>query len=271
MKTLFKILGVLVILTIGASLIFYGQLNRGISHAEKAYNSGDYETAESIYSEVIKKIENRPLSKIQFLKREIEKINLNRAWAFYRSAYYNSEKYKLAKEIADKELDKKKRILGDQFYNLRTLIYWQEGVDLFIKLGQKAAKSKELNQLIEDAKSSSAEAVKINNGKDWDIKYNYEFLRQPKKKLMQNMQQMAKQKKKAREMQGKVKQMAEEKKKNSDQEKAANQGEKEKAKVEKNKEGDKKGKAKILVPTDKKKKSKENPEGSQEKKKKIKG
>lgn len=237
MKTIFKILGLLLVLAIGLVLMFYGNVNRDFAKAEKASVRGDFETAQIFYEQGTKNLEKFPLFlKIGFLNREYNNIKLTRAWLLYNQGYYEPENYELADEIADSELNSGKSRIKDQFYNLEALISWQKGVELFIEMGKKAASSKEIDQLIEGAIMNSGEAVKFNDGKDWDIKYNYEFFRQPKQKLKQNMQQQAQQKMQDRKMKAKLKQMAKP------------QPEEEQQGDQKNENKDQKGKVPILVP-----------------------
>lgn len=256
------------VLAIGIGLLSYSYVTHKLSQAEKSYNHSNYEVADSIHLDLKKNLEKWPLSKIWFLQREIEKIDLIRAWSFYCQGYYNSEKYELAEEIASQALDKNKLNNRDQFYNLKTLIYWQKAVDLFIKLGKKAIDSKELNRFFEKAKESSAEAVKVNNGKDWDIKYNYEFFRQTKEKLTKSMQSKANKKKEDRESRKKLKQMAKEKKIKSNQKERGKI--KSKKMQEQKKDGKKKKREKILTLENESGKPKKNLSDFNKKKKKKK-
>lgn len=208
MKTIFKILGLLLVLAVGLVLMFYSNVNRDFSKAEKASTCGDFEAAQIFYEKGMKNLEKfPPILKISFLKNEHENIKLSRAWAFYNQGYFEAENYDLAEEIAKNELDNKNLGRKDQFYNLEALIFWQKGVELFIEMGKKAAYSEELNQYIEDAQANSGKAVETNDGKDFDIKYNYEFFRKPKEELKKLMQQAAQQKMQARQIKAKIKQM----------------------------------------------------------------
>ncbi len=275
MKVLFRVLGVLLILAIGLSFVFYGKSNKVPADAEKAYSCGDYETAEQLYEKGIGDLGKWSFSKIKFFQEDIHGITLARAWSFYYQGYYDSGKYELAEEIVSQELKKEKSIYKDQLYNLQALICWQKGVDLFIKLDKKALYSKKINQFLEGAKANSGEAVKANDGKDWGIKYNYEFFRQDPKKLKKSMQQAAKQKKKDKEKKEKLAQKAKEKQIKSNQKKQTEgqQGKKaEGKKMDKDKKKGEKKIGKVLVPTDEKSKEKsEDTSGSNKKKKKKKG
>jgi len=266
-KTGFGILGVLLILAIGAFLIFYANLNRKIAKGEDASRQGLFERAEFFSQSALQDFDGWYFSKIQPLRKDYERTKLFRAWMFYYDGYYSGlKKYEMAEGLISRELKRGKAAYKDQFYNLKALIAWQKGVELFIRIGRKAAYSKAVDHFIEEARNSSAKAVKENDGKDWDIKYNYEFFRLPKQQLKQYMQQQANQKKKDREMKKKAEQISKERKIKPNQE-----GEKARQKTKKI-DKNKKGKAKILIPQDKKKKSENEPtSGSEKKKKKKKG
>jgi len=259
MKIFFKVSGILIILMIGLIFLFYSQANRNFAKAENAYKHGDFETAKLFYEKGMGNFEKFP--KIR------EKLkgasSLARAWSVYYQGYYDSEKYKSAEEIVNQELANNNSSCKDQFYNLEALICWQKGVDLFIELGKKAAISKELDQLLEETRANSGEAVKVNDGNDGDIKYNYEFFRKPKEELKKNMQQAAQQKAQDREMKKKAEQLAKEKKikPNSRQ-----QGQEKK--MDKNKDNTQR-----LVPVEKKEREKatEETQNNNQKKKKKKG
>lgn len=263
-KIFFKVLGALIILAIGASLCFYGRAGYYFSQAEKFYNHGVFDKAELFYEKGISGLKKLQIFKTPILKSEIETARLNLAWTVYWHAYYEPEKYELTERIVSQELSKKKSGNKDQFYNLKALICWQKGVELFIKLGKKAAALKELDQLLEEAKINSGEAVANTLSDDSDIKYNYEFFRQSKEKLKQNMQQQAQQKKQNRE-----------KKKQGDQiskEKNVKPNQQQDQTVEDKNQKDK-DKANILVPADKDKpqKAEESSYGTTVQKKKKKG
>lgn len=258
MKIFFKVSGILIILMIGLIFLFYGQANRNFAKAENAYKHGDFETAKLFYEKGMGSFEKFP--KIR------EKLkgasSLARAWSVYYQGYYDSEKYKLAEEIVNQELTNNNSSCKDQLYNLEALICWQKGVDLFIK---KAATSKDLDQFLEEAKTSSGEAIKVNDGNDGDIKYNYEFFRKPKEELKKNMQQAAQQKAQDRETKKKAEQLAKEKKIKPN--KQNQQGNQEK-KMDKNKDNTQR-----LVPVEKKERDKatEETQNNNQKKKKKKG
>lgn len=272
-RTIFKILGILIILMAGLIFLFYSWANQDFVEAEKAYKHGDFDGAQLFYEKGLERFDKLSFFKISFLNKNANKIKekledvsrLARAWSVYYQGYYDSEKYKLAEETVNQEL-KNNSDRKDQFYNLKALICWQKGVDLFIELGKKAINSKELDQLIEEAKTNSGEAVKSNDGNDRDIKYNYEFFRLPKDKLKQNMQQAAQQKMQDREMKKKGEQMA--KDKNIKPNKQNGQQQDQEKKVDKNKDN-----MKNLVPIGKKEKDKATKESNADtpKKKKKKG
>lgn len=238
MKIGFKILGILIILTIGVGFLFYGKANFFMANAEKAHKYGDFQAAEILYGKGMTSLKKLPLFRIRSLHKEIDDIVLTCAWVLYCDGYYNPEKYELAEQLVDKELAKDKQAFKDQLYNLKALICWQKGVELFIKLGKKAAYSQEIDKLLDGAKNNSGEAIKNSSGNDWDIKYNYEFFRKSKEELKQKMQQQANSKKEDREKKDKIKQTNEEKGVKSNQQEGKKQSKgQENAKESKNKKG----------------------------------
>jgi hypothetical protein len=259
-RTIFKISGVLVIFMIGLVFLFYARTNRDFAKAENAYNHGDFETAKLFYEKGIGGLEKFPKIGEKFKGAS----SLAGVWSVYYQGYYDSEQYKLAEEIINQELANSN--YKDQFYNLKALICWQKGVDLFIELGKKAATSQELDQLLEEAKTSSGEAVKNNDGNDEDIKYNYEFFRKPKEELKKNMQQAAQQKSQDREMKKKAEQLAKEKQIKPN--KQGDQQQDQEKKVDKKKDN-----AQKLVPMEKKERDQAEQETQSDtpKKKKKKG
>jgi len=261
-KTIFKISGVLVIFMIGLIFLFYSRANHNFARAENAYNHGDFETARLFYEKGMREFEKFP----KIGEKLKGASSLARTWSVYYQGYYEPEKYDLAEEIASRELKNEKSFYKDQLYNLQALICWQRGVELFIKLGKKAATSKELDQLLEEAKTSSGEAVKNNDGNDRDIKYNYEFFRKPKEELKKNMQQAAQQKAQDREMKKKGEQLAKEKQIKPNKQEGQQQDQEKKMNENKNK-------TQMLVPVEKKERDKAEQEtqGDNQKKKKKKG
>lgn len=254
MKIGFKILGILVILVIGVGFLFYGKANFVMANAEKAHKYGDFQAAEILYGKGMIGLEKLPLFRIRFFHKEIEGIVLPQAWALYYDGYYNPEKYELAEQLVDQELNKAKQAYKDQLYNLKALISWQKGVELFIKLGKKAAYSQEIDKLLDSAKNNSGEAIKNTSGNDWDIKYNYEFFRKSPEQLKQKMQQQASSKQDDREKKEKIKQTNEAKGVKSNQQEGKKQSKgQENAKESKTKKG-KGGEEQIkgLVPTESK-------------------
>ena len=261
-KTIFKISGVLVIFMIGLIFLFYSRANHNFARAENAYKHGDFETARLFYEKGMREFEKFP----KIGEKLKGASSLARSWSVYYQGYYDSEQYKLAEEIVNQELANKHASYKDQFYNLKALICWQKGVDLFIELGKKAATSKALDQLLEEAKTSSGEAVKNNDGNDRDIKYNYEFFRKPKEELKKNMQQAAQQKAQDREMKKKGEQLAKEKQIKPNKQEGQQQDQEKKMNENKNK-------TQMLVPVEKKERDKAEQEtqGDNQKKKKKKG
>lgn len=221
----FKISGILIILLVGIGFLVYGNLNSILVKAEKAYSRGDFEQAEFLYKKGMNGLKKWPFS---LFKKEVEKLELARAWALYYQGYYNSEKYDLAEKVVTRELNKEAAYCKDQFYNLKALIYWQKGVDLFIKMGKEAVNLKELDKFLDVSIDSSGKAVKENDGRDWDIKYNYEFFRQPRKKLKNLMQRAAQRRKKGRKIRQEVaKQKSKAAQESQDQQNKAKKGKKE--------------------------------------------
>ena len=259
-KTIFKISGILVILLIGLIFLFYARTNHDFAKAEDAYNHGDFETAKLFYEKGIEDLEKFP----KIGEKLIGASSLAQTWSIYYQGYYDSGKYTLVEEIINQELANSN--YKDQLYNLKALICWQKGVDLFIELGKKATNSKELDQLLEEAKTSSGEAVKNNDGNDGDIKYNYEFFRKPPEKLKKNMQQQAQQKMQDREAKKKGEQLAKEKQIKPN--KQGDQQQDQEKKVDKKKDN-----AQKLVPIEKKEREKaeEETRGDNQNKKKKKG
>jgi len=251
MKIGFKVLGILAILAIGIGFLFYGKVNFGLAEAEKAHKYGDFQAAEILYGKGMIKLEKLLFFRLRSFHKEIDGIVLTQAWALYCDGYYNPEKYALAEQLVDKELANDKQVFKDQLYNLKALISWQNGIELFIELGKKAVYSQEIDKLLDDAKNNSGEAVKNNSGKDWDIKYNYEFFRKSKEELKQKMQQQANSKQEDREKKEKIKQTNEGKGvKSNQQEQGKGKKNTDADKAKKGKKGE--GQMPGFVPTDSK-------------------
>ncbi len=251
MKILFKALGVSVILIIGLSFVHYGNINNALNKAKQEYKIGEFNSAEAFFQKAEKRSSNWLLfNQFSFVKKEAIRASLMRVQCLYNAGYYQPEQYELSEQLADKILKEANSDYGkDQLYNLKALLYWQKGVELFIELGEQAADSEKIDEFIEGARENSAQAVIFNDGTDWNIKYNYEFFRLSKQELKKRMQQAAKSKQAAREQKKKMKKVKM-KKKEAKKGQSSREGEKEK----------------VLVPEQKKDSTK-----SSDKKKKKKG
>ncbi len=253
MKKVFWIFGMLILLAVAGALIWFGWTNLDFHKAQKNFEHGQFKTAEQFY---IKGTERLP--QISFIKEDINGgVDFDRALSIFDDGYFNPERYDEVENLIDQKLDEEEKLTNkDEFYNLLALVYWEKGVELFIKEGKKAANLKELDLLIEAAKDNSFQAVKFYDNDNQIIPYNYEFFRQSPKKLKQQMQQQAQQKMQSREMQKNLNKMKSEQK----NEQEGDQGSKPKQGEEWRN---------ILIPKDKQENRAEQPiEGSDKPKKK---
>ncbi|MFW6135031.1 MAG: hypothetical protein ACOC5R_05595 [Elusimicrobiota bacterium] len=251
MKISFKVLGVSVILIIGLSFIHYANTHNALAKAKREYKVGEFNSAEMFFQKAEQRLKSWALfNRTSVIKRKAMNASLMRIQCLYNAGYYQPEQYALSEQLADKALNEVSSDYGkDQLYNLKALLFWQKGVELFIELGEQAADSEKIDEFIEGARENSAQAVMFNDGTNWNIKYNYEFFRLSKQELKKRMQQAAKNKQAARARKQKMKK-ARAKKKQVQKGKSSKKGEKEK----------------VLVP-----KQKDDPDKSSDKKKKKKG
>jgi tetratricopeptide (TPR) repeat protein len=174
-RTYAKTLGYILLLVISVTLIGYGWMMRQFERAQNAYRQGDSAQSLEIYGEVDKPFQKLPWMSALF-KEEYEHLNLNQVAILYGQRKYQEAFAKLEGLPADAP-----SVVESSEYS-----FWMGNL-----LFRQALETKNTESSVNALKAALSEYQKglVAQPDDWDLKFNYELVRNIFAQKDQNRQQ----------------------------------------------------------------------------------